>query len=185
MSLWQKIVKFTSDIYLSKYPMFLLYKPTFHKLKGKDIRKIIDNLQVGDILLRRFDGYLNTILTPGFWGHSAVYIGENKILHSVSQGVCEEDILDFCRTDSLCILRRIKFDVNNFIQKVIYVKEKDIKYDFEFEKNDDEYYCTELVNYLHDNIFEDDFKEIAGKLILTPDAIYKNSNIFLVFGFRN
>ena len=118
-------------------------------------------------------------------GHSAVYIGENKILHSVSQGVCEEDILDFCRTDSLCILRRIKFDVNNFIQKVIYVKEKDIKYDFEFEKNDDEYYCTELVNYLHDNIFEDDFKEIAGKLILTPDAIYKSSNIFLVFGFRN
>jgi len=183
MKLLNKLVKLTSDIYIAPKPLFILYKPECHKVKGFEIRKIINNLKYGDILLRRFDGYLNTILTPGFWGHSAVYINDNEILHSVAAGTVQEDILDFCRADSVCVLRYKKFNRELFTEKVIEIKNNHIDYDYEFERYDDQFYCTELINYLYDGLFDDSFEESFGKSVLLPDNIRYHRKLEMILEF--
>ena len=110
MNILSKLINSTADIHISKYPMFVSYKPKFHKLNGTQIRDILNKLQPGDILLRSYDGYLNSILTPGFWSHSAIYMGENLVSHVVKAGLEIEDILNFCKTDHICVLR---FKSNN------------------------------------------------------------------------
>ena len=60
------LVKFTGDCYLHPKPLFITYKPHHHKVSGTEVREILNTMKPGDILLRRYDGYLNTILTPGY-----------------------------------------------------------------------------------------------------------------------
>jgi uncharacterized protein YycO len=173
----KKLIKLTGDIYLHKYPMFIVYKPDQHRLKGDKIREILNTIQPGDILLRRFDSYLNTILTPGFWGHAGLYIGNNSIIHSIGKGVIEEDILNFCRTDSLAVLNaNVIFKVKNNAIKNI-KKLKGSKYDFKFNSNDDKYYCTELIDVVYNGIFYKDYKKIMSNYILTPDGIYDSIKV--------
>jgi len=67
-------------------PISLVEDPGSSKIKGAEIRELIDGrLQPGDILLRGYDGYLDGImigLTGGgkglgkFFSHAALYLGE-------------------------------------------------------------------------------------------------------------
>lgn len=50
-------------------------------------------MQRGDILLRRYDGYVNTLFTPGFWGHAALCVSANDVIHAVGVGVVREDLM--------------------------------------------------------------------------------------------
>lgn len=59
----------------------------------------------GDILLRRYDNYLDGYFIPGRFSHSGVYIGDGLIVHAMSSGVQKIDIIDFLRCDGFAILR--------------------------------------------------------------------------------
>ena len=59
-----------------------------------------------------------------------------------------EDVINFCRCDYIAVMRFKDGIVNNdeifqAINTAIQLVGK--RYDFEFESNDDEFYCTELV----------------------------------------
>ena len=94
-------IKFTGDFKFHSYPPFFIYKPHHFQVKGDTVREVMNKVRGGDILLRRYDRYLNTMLTPGYWGHASIYVKKNKIIHSISSGAEKEDILTFCRTDSI------------------------------------------------------------------------------------
>jgi hypothetical protein len=179
----QAPIELTDNVYLQKRPLFVQYKSQHHKVKGHEVRRILDLLLPGDILLRRFDGYLNTILTPRFWEDAALYVGDNNVIHAVGKGVIKEDILDFCRCDSICVLR-VKNDFDLSISVAI-AKAKDmynrrVGYDYEFETGDNKVYCTEIVNECYDGLFNDDYEMVAGNRVLTPDGI-RNSKCIRVF----
>lgn len=192
MNLLSKLIKMTSDTHLSKYPMFVSYKPNFHKLKGYQIREVLETLQSGDILLRRYDGFLNTIFTPGFWGHAAIYMGSNLISHAIGEGIVIEDILDFCRTDHICIMR-FKDNNTDIILEILRRAENilkedaknNIEYDYMFESGNNSYYCTEYVDICYCSIFCDDYIESFGKTILLPDAIRHNQLIEPILEIKN
>lgn len=67
-------------------PISLVEDPGSYKIKGAEIRELIDGgLQPGDILLRGYDGYLDGIMIgltgggkgPGkYFSHAAMYLGE-------------------------------------------------------------------------------------------------------------
>ena len=69
-------------------PVSLVEDPGSYKIKGREIRDLIDReLQPGDILLRGYDGYLDGImirLSGGgqglgkYFSHAALYLGELK-----------------------------------------------------------------------------------------------------------
>ena len=56
--------------------------------KYKDINL---SLELGDILLDRSGGWPGTIV-PGYWSHAGMYIGNNKVIESLSDGVVITDI---------------------------------------------------------------------------------------------
>jgi hypothetical protein len=187
MGFWKTIVKPTGDIYFHKYPMFVTYKPSMHKIKGNEIRDVMKKVKPADILLRRFDGYLNTLLT-GYWGHAALYVGYDDVIHAVSKGVICDDILDFCRADSICILTRKDRTVENVEEAIACARSlvNIAKYDYEADADDDEYYCTEFVDKCNGGLFKDDYKQIRmfNKSVLLPDGIYNSKHVDIVYEFR-
>lgn len=179
------MIEATGHIYLHKYPMFLLYKPNIHKVRGEDVRKILDIVEPADILLRRFDGYLNTIFTEiigkSFWGHAGTYIGNNQMVHSVSVGCITEDILNFCRADAVCILEPIYPEVNKqeIVTKAKLMAQMGMPYDYEFSSTNDAFYCTETVDMINNRAFDKDYIMKAGNKVLTPDGIYDSMAVKL------
>ena len=58
-------------------------------------------------MLRGYDNYLDGyfIDDPHGYSHGAIYVGENKIIHAVAQGVSEIHAVDFMKCDRICIIR--------------------------------------------------------------------------------
>ena len=174
MKIPKALIKFTGNTMLSKYPPWVIYKPDIHRVRGADVRRVLDIVEAGDILLRRFDGYLSTILTPGYWGHAGLYVGRNQVVHAISQGTIQEDILNFLRTDAVCVLTLKDITADEITEAILKAKaaaNKNIEYDFDFSECNEKYYCTELINAVFNHSFIYDYQEVWGQMILTPDGI--------------
>lgn len=166
-------LKFFGDIKIFKFPFFILYDPGSYKVKGYEIRYVLDNIVKGDILVRGYSNYLDGYFIPGFFSHAGLFLGvtqksdmvltkdiEDKfyegsqvVIHSMAEGVFMEDIINFCKCDYLLILRR-----NNRTEpdadfessfKIVYqkaLKNLGKGYDFKFDFSDiGNLSCTELV----------------------------------------
>jgi len=167
------MIEFTGHLLFHNRLPWFVYRPDIHRVRGLDVRKILDTVQPGDILLRRFDNYLNTILTPGFWGHGGGYTGNNQMVHAVSQGTIEEDILNFCRADAICVLDVVVSEEEKClaIQNLRTAAKMNIPYDFDFSRKNKTAYCTERLDLAYNGIFATDYIEKLGQLVLTPDGI--------------
>ena len=166
-------LKFFGDIKIFKFPFFLLYDPGSYLVKGKDIRRVIELIQPGDILLRGYKNYLDGYFIPGFFSHAGLYLGETRkensvipegaesefyegkqvVIHSMAEGVFMEDIINFCKCDYLIILRRStqiekKEEIDRSFREVYLAALSHLgaEYDFEFNFYDiHNLSCTELV----------------------------------------
>jgi len=179
MKLPRWILEFSGHTMLHKYFPFVIYRPDIHRVKGHHSRLVLNTVCEGDILLRRFDGYLNTIFTPGFWGHAGIYVGFNQVVHAIGTGAEAEDILDFCRCDAICVLEPLGCNKEAAIDCTLDMANKNIPYDFDFSSENETYYCTELVDKAYNGIFYNDYQVVAGKMILTPDGIWHSKRVRL------
>ena len=125
--LLEKFLTVFGDIKVYKRPLFLVYDPGSYLVKGEDIREVIKIVQPGDILVRKYKNYLDGFFIPGYFSHVGLYLGPVKredidlvpfdsgkkqfqcgdqmVMHALAEGVLIEDLLNFCRTDYLVILR--------------------------------------------------------------------------------
>jgi len=186
------LVSFTGKIHISSSPPFICYNPKFHQLKGYEIRQILKKVQAGDIFVRRHNGYVSGLAIPGYWTHAALYVGDDKIQHATTHGVVEEDILDFFRCDSVCLLRpKQKFRDEIPLESVLARAENMVKintpYDYEFQDDTGKVYCTEFVDICYDyQLFASDYTPvIGGGLTLLPDGVYKSESLDNIIEFRH
>jgi hypothetical protein len=168
------LIKLSGELYLHNYLLWLVFRPHHYTMSGSDVRNILDHVKPGDILLRRYNGYVNTLFTPGFWGHAALCVNANEVIHALGVGVVREDLITFCRTDSVAVLR-LKEVEPRAIEQAIGCAEAHEKartaYDYQFKDKNHAVYCTELVNVCYNGKFNNDFQVIAGNCILTPDGL--------------
>ena len=195
-----KILTMVGDVMLNKYPPFFVYKPEQHKFKGDEYSTFInmienDRLFPGDIVLRCFDGYLDTKLIPGDLNHGGIYVGrDNKgvpsVIHATAEGVHKESLYDFIRTDHFVLMR---LSIINLLQRNQIVKfaydYEGRPYDFDFTYgNDKSIYCTELVGRCYE-FLKDQFKFklstrgfwIWKRKALVADDIFVNTDLDIVF----
>jgi hypothetical protein len=123
----ERFLTIFGDIKVYKRPLFLVYDPGSYLVKGEDIREIIKDIQPGDILVRKYKNYLDGFFIPGYFSHVGLYLGpvseedvtlvplkqgkehfqfgDQMVMHALAEGVLIEDLLNFCRTDYLAVLR--------------------------------------------------------------------------------
>ena len=163
-----KVLKFCSDIRL--YPLgIVLYGQTGYKVKGPETRQIIDTIEPGDVLITRYDHYLGYIFNAiGFWGHAGIYVGDDKVVHMLGNGIQKEDILTFCRKDHIGVLRcRDKEKAKSAVTKALIKYEENVQYDYDFSHFNQTLFCSELVWDVYD---EDELIEFK-KWVLPNDLI--------------
>ena len=126
------------------------------------------------------------------WGHAGLYVGNNQVIHALGKGVVKEDILNFCRTDSICI-RRIKAeDPLVVVNRAITFAEDCIgkKYDFNFKIGDNKYSCSELINACYKPLFVNDYEQVRiwpfkPKTVITPAGLYRSEAAQTILEFKN
>jgi len=129
-----------------RHPFWLAFGCPTYRLKGRHYRQVAERIKDGDILIRRFDGYLNTWLIPGWWNHAGIYIGGvgHEVVHAIGEGVVRDDLIDFMRTDHLMVLRAPAEFSRKAILKIRKLLGTPYDYDFDF-KDAGRFSCTELV----------------------------------------
>lgn len=191
-SLQKHVFGFIGDIKWGgiAHPLWFTINATGYKLKGEHYRKLIKRLQPGDIFIRRFEGYVDKWFIPGFWNHAGLYIGddgENKeqVVHAVSEGVIQEDILNFMRTDHMLVLRLAK-DEKGKGRATAIKKAKAVvgrPYDFGFDfKDTNRFSCTELVDYCYPGVVTG--KKRFGKTVIVADDFFASKKLTTVWDSR-
>jgi hypothetical protein len=93
------------EIHLTKRPLWIQIAPTGNDVKGRELRKALELVKAGDILVRRYRGVVCGWFIPGRFSHSGVYIGDGLMIHAIGSGVQKVDMLDFLACDGFAILR--------------------------------------------------------------------------------
>lgn len=123
----ERFLTIFGDIKVFRYPFWMVYDPGAYKVRGTEMRHICDLLVPGDVLLRKYDGYLDGRFIPGFFSHVGMYLGRVDpgdhplsddprvsrsfasgsfmLAHSMAEGVFLDDILNFLRCDYIGVLR--------------------------------------------------------------------------------
>lgn len=175
-----KIVAWVADIRLYRWPMFFIFAGESHyQIKGDDQRKILENLEPGDILLRRYDHYLGSIAIKGYWSHAALYVDKDRVIHMLGKGITNEDILSFMRCDNIMILRlkeKYKHIIPGAIDKAYKFQINGVDYDYSFDYTSPKrFYCTEFV----DNCIGYKVKErFPNEKFILPDHFEQCTDLF-------
>lgn len=161
-----KFMEWFSDIRV--YPAGLvLYGNTSYQIKGIDIRLILNMIKPGDVLLRRYNNFIGSMIVPGYFSHAGLYVGDDNVYHMSFAGIVKEDILTFTRCDSMCLLRPYQADVVQAISLANELLVKDVPYDFNFESVPDRMYCTEFI----DIVYGHPIGIINGGAVIMPDEL--------------
>ena len=159
----------------------ILFGDSHYKIKGPHVREIMNLIEPGDIILRKYNNYLSNKLISFFsgtyWPHVAIYVGDyndepGRVIHMVGKGASNDDLLTFLRADDIKIMR---CDNPSYVEGAIelakYHYENETKYDGRFSLNNDELYCSELIMQCYDKAT---FYDRVSKMIIYPDDFLKS-----------
>lgn len=167
-----KFLTMFGNLKMFKWPMFLIYDPTFHQVTGQKILQILDVLQPGDVILRGYTNYVDGWFVPGDYSHGAVYVGDNQIVHAIAKGVSTIDVVEFCMCDRICILRPSRNQTSALKTAKKLAKEK-VPYDFGFKRGTSALYCFELCAECYKKF------DIKPKIAKAFFGLLKKKNVYL------
>ncbi len=176
------------DIKVFPWPLWIIYQPKTFRIKGAETRHIASLVEPGDVLMRAYRNYLDGYFIPkGESGcsHSGLYIGDGMVVHSIAEGALEIDLIDFCRTDRIVILRP-GWGQEWAVQHARKCVDEAVPYDFDFSPGPGKYYCHELTASCYPDL---DIHQVSRKilgLVNSPvaylaDSFYTNPNFRLVY----
>lgn len=175
--LQSRLLNILGDIKVFRWPMFVVYDPKSYRLRGQDFSKIQSCIKKYDVVLRRYDNYLDTYLIPGFWNHAGIYMGHRgdtngTVVHALAEGVVEETLFDFCKADHLIILRpKFPFSKSDVSERTYSTVGKAYDFDFDFHC-EDRLSCTELIAHIYSGCHHQIKQTYTlGRASILPDSI--------------
>ena len=184
--LQSKLFRFIGDIKWTGIarPFWFVFNATGYQLKGEHYRKLATIIQPGDIVIRRFEGYIDKWFIPGFWNHAGIYVGGEKeqVVHAISEGVIIEDILNFMRTDHMLVLRPPNGDFLAIgVEKARSIIGKPYDFGFDF-KDCNRFSCTELVAYCYPGIVKPKCRPSSlGKKVIVADDFKTSQKLTVIW----
>lgn len=88
---YERFLTFFGDLKYFKAPFFLVYDPSSYKVRGEDVRDLINVIQPGDVLLRAYDNYVDGLFIPGMFSHVGFYYGESSEAMRKAAGTIIDD----------------------------------------------------------------------------------------------
>jgi len=125
------------------------------KITAKDFEACLELMQPGDILLTRTRGELTNLFIPGEWPHAAIVVSDGLIVEAVERGVVSTKPFDFFRKRDF--VKLIRPEVGEIGRKTAALKASLLvgrSYDYNFHSENEEYYCSELVNTVYNYCFK-------------------------------
>ena len=113
------------------------------KMTESECLEIIKMMKDGDVLLTHTSGELSNIVLD-FLGHGAI-VNKSKIWEAVTAGTKDTDPMFFLSRKDSVYLYRPRFPISLDTMDYFLQENKNLKYDFEFESNDGQFYCFEYV----------------------------------------
>lgn len=181
--------------FMSTPPFFLIgHKPYPPGVPISKLFEVYQMLLPGDIVVRKYKGFLNLALIPGFYDHVGLYTGYNTVIDaSGTKGVAVNNVFDFLLCDALCIVR-VKdvhaHTVTAALDTAFDLVDQKIEYDWDYSYTNDSLHCTELVEACYNGIF-DDSREIVfpsismlKRNILTPDGLANSNAVQKIWEYR-
>ncbi|MDP3653419.1 MAG: YiiX/YebB-like N1pC/P60 family cysteine hydrolase [Rhodoferax sp.] len=165
------------DIRIFRWPLFVVYQPTSFRIKGRDTREVMDILRPGDVIMRAYDDYLDGYFIPkGESGcsHSGLYIGDNHVVHSIAEGSMVIDVIDFCRTDKIIVLRPDRCQAWA-IEHARKCADANIPYNFDFSPGPGKYYCHEFTASCYPELHIETVSRRVLGLFASPKAFLADS----------
>ncbi len=122
-----------------------------------------EKLKAGDILLSRESFHFTNLFIPGFWSHAVIY-GEGYIIEATGNGVRMEDFKTWLvKKHNWCVVRPVsQYQTGDKAWSKAFEALGD-KYDYEFCQDNKQFYCSELVAWAWNNLWEG---------CVTPERIY-------------
>ena len=110
-------------------------------------------IKPGDVVLVGGLRRLSSLIIGGIATHSLLYVGGNKFIHSMAYGVDMVTLDELFQEYDTMIIVRYKHFMKNQIKKMIKYSKAQLgkPYDFNFLKDDGEFYCTELIYFAFKN----------------------------------
>lgn len=176
--LQKAIFRFLGDIKWAGilHPFWFIINAVSFRLKGKHYRYLEPLMKPGDIIIRRFEGYVDKWFIPGWWNHAGIFVGggygDHDIIHATSDGVIREDLIDFMRTDHMIVLRAPE----EYRAQAVELAEKaeGAEYDFAFDFTDSiRFSCTELISYCYPSLITGS-KHFGRETVVADDIVNSN-----------
>jgi len=177
-AIWSKLLTAFGDVKVFRFPMFFVFDPDDFQITGEKTLEIMETLEPGDIILRGYNRYLDGkfIPDPLKFSHGAIYIGGDKIIHAVAEGVSEMNVVEFTRCDRIAIFRPNKGQRKAISKAKKFLKES-IPYDFGFNNGVSALYCFELCGECYCRL------NIPRKTVSKLFGLLKRENVYLAESF--
>lgn len=133
-------------------------------------------LEPGDVFVTRHDDAMSNLFLPGFWPHSALWLGDGEadILEAKKDGVLIRPLEETLAVDAFTVIRPILpiADINAALAKARTHQGK--LYDFVFDfRTSDKLVCTEVIYRTYHGIgdVQFDLKMQAGRYCLSAEEL--------------
>ena len=151
----------------------LHFSPSHRMFKAEHYDKLLNKIELGDVILSRMKGEFNNLFIPGYWTHAAIFIGVNQVVEAVDPRIVCTHLMDFCFSKDDITLMRYK-EIDFEMRKKIRENALNLigkPYDFQFCPANDAFFCSELVAHvLNISGIKQEFakRETLGVLTVTP-----------------
>lgn len=157
--------------------MFVVYDPSYFEISGIKMKEIMEILKPGDVVLRGYNGYLDSAFIEGDYSHAGIYIGNDKIVHAIAPNVERIHVIEFIECDRVAICRPKKYKMKA-VKIAKDFESKKIPYDFSFRKDKNALYCFELAASCYPTF---DIPTYEGKLFF---GLFRKKNIYYAKSFK-
>lgn len=98
------------------------------------VNNITPNLEIGDIIITRWNWNLTNATIPWFWKHMSIYVWDGYVCEAIgSQGIHKWKLSDLLIKNDYCLILRTRFSKEKKEQAICYVlKQIGKPYDFSF-----------------------------------------------------
>lgn len=153
-------------------------------------------IKTGDIVFRKENNFLSDIFSnidSKYYSHIGIVIKKGnqiQIYHMESDGKSKDlkidQLEDFVKFSTKIGFYRYNKDIDQseILQILNTLENSNIKFDFDFDLNNDKLYCTEFINELYFKLFKENLYtylyDFYGKKGITINSILKNNKLIKI-----